>query len=140
VRSLADGVLFDLGSSRKQDLALRSRIRQWQPPLQTFLVTRLLLLKFRLQLPGFELPPAVRAAQREFDNRLATRLDGMADRLEGKASEGKDGFEHAFEGLEKTVRSCCSNGPQGLLAPELQAFLALSRSINNVTSSLHSEI
>ncbi|HXP44036.1 MAG TPA: FUSC family protein [Candidatus Acidoferrales bacterium] len=140
VRSLADGVLFDLRSSRQQDLALRSRIRQWQPPLQTFLVTRLLLLKFRLQLPGFELPPAVRAAQREFDNHLATRLDGMADRLEGKASEGKDDFEHAFEGLEKTVRSCCSNGPQGLLAPELQAFLALSRSINNVTSSLHNEI
>jgi multidrug resistance protein MdtO len=140
VRSLADGVLFDLGSSRQQDLALRSRIRQWQPPLQTFLVTRLLLLKFRLQLPGFELPPAVRTAQREFDNHLATRLDGMADRLEGRASEGKDDFEHAFEGLEKTVRSCCSNGPQGLLAPELQAFLALSRSINNVTSSLHNEI
>jgi multidrug resistance protein MdtO len=140
VRSLADGVLFELGSSRQQDLALRSRIRQWQPPLQTFLVTRLLLLKFRLQLPGFELPPAVRLAQREFDNHLATRLDGMADRLEGKASEGKDDFEHAFEGLEKTVRSCCSNGPQGLLAPELQAFLALSRSINNVTSSLHNEI
>jgi multidrug resistance protein MdtO len=140
VRSLADGVLFELGSSRQQDLALRSRIRQWQPPLQTFLVTRLLLLKFRLQLPGFELPPAVRAAQREFDNHLATRLDGIADRLEGNASEGKDDFEHAFEGLEKTVRSCCSNGPQGLLAPELQAFLALSRSINNVTSSLHGEI
>jgi multidrug resistance protein MdtO len=140
VRSLADGVLFELGSSRQEDLALRSRIRQWQPPLQTFLVTRLLLLKFRLQLPGFELPPAVRAAQREFDNHLATRLDGMADRLEGKASEGKDDFEHAFEGLEKTLRSCCSNGPQGLLAPELQAFLALSRSINNVTSSLHNEI
>jgi multidrug resistance protein MdtO len=140
VRSLADGVLFDLGSSRQQDLALRSRIRQWQPPLQTFLVTRLLLLKFRLQLPGFELPPAVREAQREFDNHLATRLDCMADRLEGKASEGEDDFEHAFEGLEKTVRSCCSNGPQGLLPPELEAFLALSRSINNVTSSLHNEI
>jgi hypothetical protein len=27
-----------------------------------------------------------------------------------------------------------------LLPPELEAFLALSRSINNVTSSLHNEI
>jgi multidrug resistance protein MdtO len=68
VRSLADGVLFELGSSRQQDLAMRSRIRQWQAPLHTFLVTRLLLVKYRLQLPGFELPPAVHVAQREFDN------------------------------------------------------------------------
>jgi hypothetical protein len=71
---------------------------------------------------------------------LAKMLDGMADRLEGKASEGEDDFEHAFEELEKTVRSCCSKGPQGLLAPELRTFLALSRNIENVTLSLNSEI
>jgi multidrug resistance protein MdtO len=99
-----------------------------------------LLLKYRLQLPGFELPPAVRAAQREFDNHLANTLEGMADRLESKAPEGKDDFEYAFEGLENTVRSCCSKGPQGLLAPELRTFLALSRSLENVTSSLDNEI
>jgi multidrug resistance protein MdtO len=140
VRSLADGVLFEFGSSRQRDLELRSRIRQWQPPLHTFLVIRLLLLKYRLQLPGFELPPAVRAAQREFDDHLANALDGMADRLEGKAPEGKDDFEYAFERLENTARSCCSKGPQGLLAPELRTFLALSRSLENVTSSLDNEI
>ncbi|HEY6768198.1 MAG TPA: hypothetical protein VI386_25875, partial [Candidatus Sulfotelmatobacter sp.] len=138
--SLADGVLFEFGSSRQRDLELRSRIRRWQPPLHTFLVIRLLLLKYRLQLPGFELPPAVRAAQREFDDHLANALDGMADRLEGKAPEGKDDFEYAFERLENTARSCCSKGPQGLLAPELRTFLALSRSLENVTSSLDNEI
>jgi multidrug resistance protein MdtO len=140
VRSLADGVLFELGSSRQQVLAMRSRIRQWQPPLHAFLAIRLLLVKYRLQLPGFELPPAVRAAQREFDNHLAKTLDGMADRVEGKASEEKDDFEDAFGDLEKKVLSCCSKGPQGLLGPELQTFLALSRSIENVTSSLDNEI
>jgi len=140
VRSLADAVLFEFGSSRDQNLELRSRIRRWQPPLHTFLVIRLLLLKYRLQLPGFELPPAVRAAQREFDDHLANTLDGMADRLEGKAPEGKDDFEYAFEELENTVRSCCSKGPQGLIAPELRTFLALSRSLENVTSSLDNKI
>ena len=31
VRALADGVLFEFGPSRQQDLALRNRIRRWQP-------------------------------------------------------------------------------------------------------------
>jgi multidrug resistance protein MdtO len=139
-RSLADGVLFELGPSRQQDLALRNRIRKWQPPLHTFLAIRLLLLKYRLQLAGFELPPPVRAAQQEFDNRLARTLEGMADRLEDKATEGKDHFEDAFERLEKTVRSCCSKRPQELLPAELQTFLALSRNIENLTLSLDNEI
>jgi len=30
VRSLADGVLFEFGPSRQQDLASRSQIREWQ--------------------------------------------------------------------------------------------------------------
>jgi multidrug resistance protein MdtO len=140
VRSLADGVLFELGSSRQQVLSMRSRIRQWQPPLHAFVAIRLLLLKYRLQLPGFELPPAVRAAQQEFDDHLAKTLDGMADRLEGKPSEEKDDFEVAFNGLETVVRACCSKGPRGMLAAELKTFLALSRSIENVTLSLENEI
>ena len=37
-----------------------------------------------LGLPGFELPEAMQPAQEEFDNRLATALDGMADRMDGK--------------------------------------------------------
>jgi hypothetical protein len=64
----------------------------------------------------------------------------MADRLEGKASQEKDDFEDAFGDLERKVLSCCSKGPQGLLAPELQTFLALSRIIENVTLSLGNEI
>jgi hypothetical protein len=64
----------------------------------------------------------------------------MADRLEGKVSEGNDDFEDAFENLEKQVLSCCSTGPQGLPAAELQSFLALSSSIENVTLSLNNEI
>jgi multidrug resistance protein MdtO len=140
VRSMADGVLFELGPSREGDLALRSRLLPWQPQLRALFVTRLALVKYRLQLPGFELPEPARVAQQEFDNRLAGMLDGMADRMEGKAPPGTDRFEDAFERLEQTVRTCCSEGPQGLLTAEMQTFLALSRSMENMTISLDKEI
>ncbi len=140
VRSLCDEVIFEFGSSREQDLALRSRIKRWQSQLRALFLTRVALLKYRLQLRGFELPQAVRVGQQEFDDNLAKMLDGMADRMDGKASEGKGNLEHSFERLEQTTRSCCSEGPQGLLTEELQTFLALSRSIESVTISLDKEI
>jgi multidrug resistance protein MdtO len=140
VRSMADGVLLELGPSRQRDLALRSRILQWQPQLRALFVTRIALVKYRLQLPGFELPEPARVAQLEFDHRLASVLDGMADRMEGKPTQGADRFEDAFERLEQTVRTCCSEGPQALLTAEMQTFLTLSRSIENMTISLDKEI
>jgi multidrug resistance protein MdtO len=140
VRSFADGVALEFGPSRERDLAWRNRIVRWQPQLRTLFLTRIALWKYRAQLPGFELPEALRGAQQEFDSRLAKTLDAMADRMEGKATERNDDFEDAFEGLEKTVHSCCSKRPQGLLSPKLQTFLALSRSIENVTLSMDNEI
>jgi multidrug resistance protein MdtO len=56
VKSLGDALLFELGPSREQGLALRSRIRRWQPSLRALFMIRNTLLKYRLQLPGFELP------------------------------------------------------------------------------------
>ena len=41
VRSFADGVLFEFGPSRQQDLALRDHIRRWQPQLRTLFLMRL---------------------------------------------------------------------------------------------------
>jgi multidrug resistance protein MdtO len=140
VRGLADAVLFELGASRQQHLALRDRIRRSQPQLHALFLTRLALLKYRLQLPGFDLQEPVHVAQQEFDDHLAKALDGMADRMEGKASERKDDLGDAFDALEKTVRSSCSEGPQGLVGPDLQTFLTLSRSIENVTLSLDNQI
>jgi multidrug resistance protein MdtO len=84
VRSLADGVLFEFGPSRQRDLALRDRIRQWQPQLRTLFLMRITYLKYRLQLPGFELPDSVRHWQRQYDDHSADILDDMADRIEGK--------------------------------------------------------
>ena len=140
VRALADGVLFEFGPSRQQDLTLRDRIRRWQPHLRTLFLIRVALLKYRLRLSGFDLPEPVELAQQEFDEELAKVLDGMADRMVGKVSERKDNLEHSFEHLEQTIRSCCSEGPQELPTVELQTFLALSSSIESVTMSLSKEI
>src|SRR6202171_1776744 len=140
VRTLADGVLFEFGPSRQEDLALRDRIRRWQPQLRTLFLIRVALLKYRLRLSGFDLPEPVELAQQEFDEELARVLDGMADRMAGKVSQRKDNLKHSYERLEQTIRSCCSEGPQKLLTAEVQTFLALSRNIESLTMSLSTEI
>jgi len=140
VRSLADGVLFEFGASREQDLALRSRIRQWQPKLRALFVIRIVLRKYRLQLPGFELPEAVHVAQQEFDDRLARMLDAMAARMENGASEARVNFEGSFQSLKHTVATCCANGSDQLLSVNLQTFLALSHSVEKIATSLQKEI
>ena len=132
-RAFADGVLFEFGPSRQQDLAMRGRIRQWQPQMHTLFLTEIALLKYRLQLPGFELPESVRAAEQAFDNQLAKTLDGMANRIDGEVPGPKDNFEDSFERLEQTVRT-------EVLTAELQTFLTLSRNIESVASSLDKEI
>jgi multidrug resistance protein MdtO len=140
VRSIADGVLFEFGASREQDLVLRSRIRQWQPKLRALFVIRIVLRKYRLQLPGFELPEAVHVAQQEFDDRLARMLDAMAARMENGASEARVNFEGSFQSLKHTVATCCANGSDQLLSVNLQTFLALSHSVEKITTSLQKEI
>jgi multidrug resistance protein MdtO len=129
VRAQADGVLFEFGPSRHHDLALRDQIRKWQPSLRTVFVTRTALLKYRFQLPGFEIPEAVHSAQEKFDDRLSSVLDGMADRMEGKVPEGGDGLEDSFEHLEQTVRISPASG-------ELETFLALCRSTETLVTAL----
>jgi hypothetical protein len=68
----------------------------------------------------------VRASQLEFDSRLATILDKIANRIEEGAPPEDHDFKDALEGLEKAVRTCCSEEPQRSIAIDLQTFLALS--------------
>ncbi|HTR25096.1 MAG TPA: FUSC family protein [Terriglobales bacterium] len=136
VRGLADAVALEFGPSRNQDLAFRRRIREWQPELRTLFLMRIALWKYRVQLPGFELPEPVRMAQQEFDYQLGEMLDNMADRLEEKATLGKNGFEHSFEHLQETVWICCAEGMQNLLPARLHTFLALSGNVASLTMSL----
>ena len=140
VRALADAVVFEFGPSRQDDLALRSRIVVLQPQLRTLFVARVSLLKYRLRLPGFELPEQVRLAQQEFDESLARALDGMAEQMEGKARQGMENLEASFARLEESANAGGSADAQGVLASNVQTFLTLSRRIASLAVSLDKEI
>jgi multidrug resistance protein MdtO len=139
-RSLGDSVLLEFGPSREQHLTWRNRIVQWQPKLRIIFLTRIALWKYRAQLPGFELPETVRLAQQEFDGELAQKLDGIADRMEGKDGSGEGKLGHSLERLEQTIRARSSEEAAGALAAQFQTFLPLCRRIESLTTSLDNEI
>jgi multidrug resistance protein MdtO len=139
VRASADGVLFEFGPSRLQELAWRSKFRQWQPQLRLLFITEIALWKYRARLPGFELPHSVGAAQRAFDGELARALEAIADRIEGRLA--KVGlFEESLARLERAVSTYEGSEPQPATADRFQAFLSLHRRIESLTSSLQKEI
>lgn len=138
VRALADGVLFEFGPSRERDLAMRDRIRQWQPNLRMLFITRIVLWRYRAGLPGFELPEAILPAEEEFDNRLATALDGIADRIDSKVSKPPDNLAAAYIRLEQAVRNAASKQQQP--TPRMQSFLLLSSRIADLADFLGKEM
>jgi multidrug resistance protein MdtO len=140
VNTLSDAVVFEFGPSRQQDLALRSQIRHWQTQLRLLFVTRIALLDYRLQLPGFELPETVRQAQLEFDNRLSNVLEGMADRMEEKGPGMRENLEESFRLVEQAVSTCCADLPKEAFTAQLEAFLPLSRRIETLASNLDKEM
>ncbi len=140
VNALSDAILFEFGPSRRQNLALRGQIRRWLPQLRLLFVTRIALLDYRLQFPGFELPETVRQAQLEFDNRLAGVLEGMADRMEGKGPGIRENLEESFKLVEQTVLTCCADLPGEAFTAQLEAFLPLSRRIETLASDLDKEM
>jgi multidrug resistance protein MdtO len=139
VRASADGVLFEFGPSRQQDLAWRSRFRQWQPQLQLLFLAEIALWKYRARLPGFELPRSVSAAQRAFDDELARVLEAIADRIEGRPSQ-VGLFEESLARLERAVSAYQGSEPLPATADRFQAFLSLHRRMASLTSSLQKEI
>src|SRR5262249_29538251 len=113
-------------------LILRDRIRRWQTQLRVLFVIRVALWKYRMRLPGFQLPETVSVAQRKFDDELAKTLEGIADRCEGKPDVRKESrLEDWFKPLEQTV---------GLRAGQLKTFLALCRRSEELVNSLDREI
>ena len=139
MRASADGVLFEFGPSRQQDLAWRTKFRQWQPQLRLLFVTEIALWKYRARLPGFELPHTLGAAQRAFDDELARTLEAIADRIEGRPSQ-VGLFEESLARLEHAVSTCEGSEPQPERADRVHAFLSLHRRIESLTSSLQKEI
>jgi len=140
VRLLADAVLFEFGPSRQRDLALRGQIMQWQSQVRLLFLMETTWLKYRLQLPGFELPEAQREAQQEFGDTLARMLEGMADRIESGSLKEKGDFEDSLAHLERQIRTWHSEGSPEELPAELEAFQSLSSRLGSLTIALDNEI
>ena len=119
---------------------MRGRILGWQLQLRMLFISSVTLVKYRLQLHGFELPEPVRLAQQQFEECLARTLDDMADHLEGKAHDGTESLEVAFAGLKDSVRDFGSAEVQGALTDHVNTFLALAEKIKGLTVSLDKEI
>jgi multidrug resistance protein MdtO len=139
LRASADGVLFEFGPSRQQDLAWRTKFRQWQPQLQFLFIAETALWQYRARLPGFELPESVRVAQRAIDDELARALEAIADRIEGRPSQVGH-FEASLAHLERAVGAYDGSEPQQETADRFQAFLSLHRRIESLVTSLQKEI
>jgi len=140
VRALADGVLFEFGASRQRDLALRGRIRQWQPQLRALFLMRVASLKYRLHLTGFELPEPVRLSQQEYDERSAQMLDDMADRIEGKPRQANLMTEDSLDLFGQVLQGFCREEPQRLPTVRVDSFVTLLHGIEGLTTSLAGEI
>ena len=139
VRAFGDGVLLEFGPSREQDLALRNRILQWQPNLRILFILSIVLWRYRVRLPGFELPEAIQPALAEFTNRLAMGLDRMADRLTGDESAQEDELTSAYAELEHATWKALPKEQQQV-TPQIQSFLLLSRRIATLANSLQGEM
>ena len=138
VRDFAGGVLLEFGSSREQDLALREQIIRWQAQKRMLFLTQIALWKYRAQLPGFELPAALVAEQRQFDEAFALTLEGMADRLNGRPSFRHSAFEDPATYQENAHEEL--KGPEQTFPDRASALLSLRRKIQNLTTSLREEI
>jgi hypothetical protein len=132
VRSAADGVLFEFGPSRQQDLALRDRIRRRQPRLRTLFLMRRAVLRYSLRLPGFELPEAALIVLHEYNDRSSRMLDNMADRIDGRERGIATETEDTARLLEQ-VCSECGEQPLEQLPPHLRSFVLLLRRIDSLT-------
>jgi multidrug resistance protein MdtO len=119
---------------------LRDHIRRWQPQLRALFLMRIASLKYRLHLPGFELPEAVRVSQQEYDERSSWVLEGVADRIEGGARHVERLPGSAFERLELTVSTCYAGESQEAARVRLRSFLALLREIDRLTTTIDEEI
>lgn len=136
LRQQADGVMLEFGPDRPLDLASRTQMLQWNLQLRLIFIARVALFKYRLQLPGFELAAPVREAQRDFDKIQAEALEGMADRIEGHARAPHADLAQSFKQLEQVAQSSGAGGEHDELAPQLRAFLPISRRIETLTVAL----
>jgi multidrug resistance protein MdtO len=130
VRAHGDAVIFEFSSSRQQDLALRSRVVSCVAQLRTLFLISTALRKYRLRLPGFELPDIVRTPLQELDEKMAGKLERIGDRMEGKTPKLQINLQEPHNRLEEAIRTCSSG------KPELATLALLSRTAVGLISRI----
>jgi multidrug resistance protein MdtO len=139
-RALADSVLFEFGPSRQRDLELRSQIRRWQPELRALFLMRIASLKYRLQLPGFEMPDSVRLRQQTYDEASARMLEEMADRVEGRERQVGSGADEMGELIRRKLQDAEAAAKRELPVAQAHSFVTLLGEIDGLTNSLAGQI
>jgi multidrug resistance protein MdtO len=139
-RSLADGVLFEFGSSRNVDLNFRDIVRRWQPQLNALFLMRIASLKYRLQAPGFETPESIRVLQAAYDSDSADLLERMADQLADGDHKFKCGYFGPSDSLKRTLDEIEKEAPLVFPPSRAESFISLLRGIDRLTSSLVADV
>jgi multidrug resistance protein MdtO len=137
VNSQGDAVLFEIGRSRDQSLAVRDRLRAWQPQIRSIFLLEIALLQYRLQVSPQQLPAPVLRAWVHFDGELSALLEGMARafRLQDRSSKPLN-VQRAHDDLERAILDAYHNQP----TLRARALLAVSAQIIELACRLLGEI
>jgi multidrug resistance protein MdtO len=137
VNSQGDAVLFEIGRSRDQSLAVRARLRAWQPQLRSLFLMEVALMQYRLQVSLPDLPPPVLRAWINFDGEVSALLEGMARafRLEDRSYTSHN-VHKAHSNLEHAILDAYHNQP----TPLGRALLEVSAQLIELACRLLAEI
>jgi multidrug resistance protein MdtO len=133
----ADAVLFEIGRSRGQSLAVRNRLRGWLPQLRSLFLMESALLQYRLQVSPQELPAPILRAATHFDNEVSALLEGVARAFRFKDISCKPhNIQMAHAALEHAIFDAYHNEPP----PRSRAVLAISGEIIELGCRLLGEV
>jgi hypothetical protein len=96
--------------------------------------------KYRLNLPGFELPQCLQVSQHEYDNHSARVLDNVADLIQDRPQHAARVSEDSHKLLEQMLEECWTEEAQRLPMKRVDLFATLLRGIDGLTNSLAEEI
>jgi multidrug resistance protein MdtO len=137
VNSQADAVLFEIGRSRDHSLAVRARLRAWQPQLRSLFLLQVALLQYRLQVSPQDLPAHIVRAATHLDNEVSPLLEGIARAFRLQDTSCKPhSIQKAYSDLEHAIVDAYQNQPP----PRARAFLAVSAQIIDLACRLLGEI
>jgi multidrug resistance protein MdtO len=133
----SDAVLFEIGRSRDQSLAVRDQLHAWQPQLRALFLMQVAILQYRLQVNPQDLPAPVPRAAARFDNEVSALLEGIARVFQFNDTSYMPGaIQIAYDGLEHAIFDSFHNEPP----LRSRAVLAIAAQIVELGCRLLTEI